>query len=153
MSLDFSLHIKGADAPAMDDVRIPIREDGQIKMITREEWEQRYPDREPTVLGIDFGSEGTTVFMRNITHNLNTMASHAGLYPFLWRPNEYGFDKAHEIIDPVDYGLSRLKNDPDFYKQYNPSNGWGDYEGLVQFAEDVLEACKKYPEADIHTTR
>ena len=94
-------------------------------------------------------AKGSGVYEANITHNLGEMASEADLYKYLWRPDENGITRAAELIDPLTEGLARLKADPDRFKSYNPSNGWGSYEGLVKFTENYLEACKRFPRATV----
>jgi hypothetical protein len=94
-----------------------------------------------------------TVFDANITHNLNKMAEAAGIYKHLWRPDELGITKAKELIAPLTNGLGDLKSRPEAFKQYNPENGWGDYEGLVNFVSEYLAACEANPEAEIGISR
>ena len=93
------------------------------------------------------------LYTANITHNLTEMAEKAGLYKYLWRPDELSLTKAKELIKPLTQGLQKLKSNSDYYKEFSPSNGWGTYEGLVKFTEDYLEACKKYPKAYIEISR
>ena len=50
-------------------------------------------------------------------------------------------------------GLKELTENPISYKKYNPKNGWGNYEGLVKFVTEYLEACKKFPESDVIVDR
>lgn len=91
--------------------------------------------------------DGTTedceeeVYSANCTHNLNIMADKCGLYELLWRPEEVGVTKANQLIEPLTVGLELLKSKPEYFKQFNPSNGWGSYEGFVRFVEKYLEAC------------
>ncbi|MBD9573779.1 hypothetical protein IB260_00525 [Pseudomonas sp. PDM23] len=93
------------------------------------------------------------VFDRNITHNLNTMAEAAGIYRHLWRPDEIGLTKAQELIEPLSSGLKALIESPSSFDEYRPSNGWGSYAGLVEFVARYIEACRKYPDADIRVSR
>ena len=109
-------------------------------------------DQEPVTV-VPGVQDPTEVYWANITHNLNTMAEAAGLYRYLWRPDEIGVTKAKELIEPLTAGLMILKNDPERFKKYNPSNGWGDYEGLVRFVEDYLKACWRFPEAAVRVWR
>ena len=95
----------------------------------------------------------TCVFEYNITHNLNKMASEAGIYQYLWRPDETGVVVAHELIEPLMAGLKLLKAEPEHFKQFEPPNGWGSYEGLVVFVEKYLEACIAFPDATIDISR
>lgn len=97
--------------------------------------------------------ESICVYTDNITHNLNKMAEAAGLYNVCWRPDENGYVKAKDILPILEQGFGKLIRDPDNYKQYNPSNGWGSYEGLLQFVASYILACKEHPEAVIRVSR
>lgn len=94
-----------------------------------------------------------SVFDRNITHNLTTMADKAGIYYALWRPEEKGWKYAKDIIPLLEKGIKKLKEKPKYFEKYNASNGWGLYEHFVPFVEEVLEACNKYPNATIYVSR
>ncbi len=93
------------------------------------------------------------VYSKNITHNLNEMAGEAGIYYCMWQPETLDITKANQLIEPLEKGLEKLKNDPNYYKGFNPDNGWGSYEGLVEFVESYLAACKEHPDATIGTWR
>jgi hypothetical protein len=93
------------------------------------------------------------LYEANITHNLGTMANAAGIYEALWRPEEIGKTKANEIIELLEKGLADLKARPEYFKQFNASNGWGLYEHFVPFVEKYLNACKEYPKALITVSR
>jgi hypothetical protein len=88
-----------------------------------------------------------------MTHNLREMAIEAGIYMHLWRPEEIRITMAAELIVPLQDGLTLLKSDPERFKKFNPHNGWGDYDGFVQFVERYLEACKKDTDAHISVSR
>lgn len=89
------------------------------------------------------------VYDSNITHNLNRMANEAGIYKALWCPADIEAVKAKNLIPILRSGLEELKANPNKYKAFNASNGWGKYENLVSFTEDYLQACKQYPESVI----
>lgn len=91
----------------------------------------------------------TTVFEKNITHNLSLMANKAGLEQCLWSPEELGIQKAENLIPFLEAGLNNLLLDPDYYKTFNPPNGWGSYEGLVKAVTEYLQACQDNPDAEI----
>lgn len=95
----------------------------------------------------------TIVHEGNITHNLGKMSDVAGLYTFLWTPEECGIKIAGDLIVPLACGLERLKADPEKYRAYNPENGWGKYESLVRFVENYLAACRKFPSAKVEACR
>lgn len=98
------------------------------------------------------GEKTDQVYSRNITHNLGRMAREAGIYTELWHPERSGFKLATELVEPLCIGLDRLKETPNHYKQFNPENGWGNYEGLVEFVTDYLKACQEYPKSKITTS-
>lgn len=98
-------------------------------------------------------TEPVEVYSRNITHNLTAMAREAGLYEALWRPEENGIHKAWQLIEVLREGLNTLLMDPPKFKAHNPSNGWGDYDGLVDFVQQYLAACERNPQADVSVSR
>lgn len=85
----------------------------------------------------------------NITNNLVRMADEAGIGGHLWEPDKIGIHKASQLIGPLERGLSRMKADPERYKRFNPPNGWGSYERLLEFVEAYLQACRANPDADV----
>jgi hypothetical protein len=107
----------------------------------------------------------TSVFSKNITHNLGAMAREVkyglewagvadlSLYDVLWRPDEHGFVYAKDIADLLDIGWNILLSDPEKYKRYNPDNGWGSYEGLCDFVYKYRNACWDNPEAELSVSR
>jgi hypothetical protein len=148
VSLDVWLKIEDGGGPGR--VIVPLRERGVTEELTLSEWEDRFPGEIPQAMYVDKSDQ---VFSYNITHNLNQMADHAGIYKHLWRPEELQIEIATQLVAPLEKGLAELRDKPDHYRQYNPENGWGDYEGLVKFVEKYLAACKEYPQATIHTWR
>lgn len=117
--------------------------------------------------------EYETLYETNITHNLGKMADAAGIYEALWRPYrlkegydipeddyraEWKFEEeticlAKDIISILEKGLADLKARPEYFEQFNASNGWGVYENFVPFVEEYLEACIENPETRIITSR
>ena len=96
----------------------------------------------------------TTVFSwSGLTHNLGKMADAAGLYQAIWRPGEIDATTAEQLIPLLRGGLDWLKRDPTFFRHYNPENGWGSYEGLVDFVEQYLAACVENPDAQVGAYR
>lgn len=132
---------------------IYIREDGQLKEISRDEWDFRFPGQTPVVLNVPDYGDSEPLYQRNITHNLNKMADAAGIYEHLWRPDEIGVTRAAQLIGPLTDGLGRLRADPGKFQEFNPPNKWGDYGGLVAFVADYLEACRANPDAQVRVSR
>lgn len=151
MSLDVYLIQKGANA-SKSSSGIFIRENGETKEITVQEWNEKFPDKDPVKLQSQ-QYETDEVYSANITHNLGKMAEEVKIYKYLWRPDELGITKAKELIEPLREGLHKLKLEPDKYREFNPDNGWGTYEVLVKFVENYLNACYNYPNAEVSVSR
>jgi hypothetical protein len=93
------------------------------------------------------------VFQANITHNLTAMSEEAGIYKHLWRPEEIGIKTAHQLIAPLQEGLTKLLLEPERFKKFDPPNKWGSYESLVKFVSDYLAACTASPSAAVKVSR
>lgn len=103
-------------------------------------------------LQYEIDGNSISVFDRNVTHNLAAMASKAGIYEALWHPDRKDWKIASDIISVLEKGLKKLKAKPQYYEKFNAENGWGLYEHFVPFVEEVLSACKQYPNAIIKTS-
>lgn len=53
---------------------------------------------------------------------------------------------ASEAIDPLRAAVSRMETDPEAYRVLNPSNGWGDYDGALDYLRRFLSACEEQPD-------
>jgi hypothetical protein len=148
MSLDVYLKNPGASGP--ERLTIFIREDGQRKEISLEEWNKRFPGAQPVLCHVGGDDD---VYSANITHNLGAMAGAAGIYEHLWRPDEIGITAAKQLIEPLRTGLTALRSDPDKFKVHNPSNGWGNYDLLIKFVEGYLSACEEHPDSIVSVSR
>ena len=167
MSLDVYLRV---ETPiSKKGTGVFIRENGANRELTIGEVREKYPD----AIISENEIESNCVYDANITHNLGTMASNAGIYEALWRPhrlkegynipeNDYvaeckfeaeAVTFAKDIIPILEKGLADLKARPEYFSQFNSSNGWGVYEHFVPFVEEYLKACKEYPNAIVETSR
>jgi hypothetical protein len=151
MSLDVYLTVSGDSVESPSSEKIFVRENGQTIEISREEWDERFPGREPATVWVE--PKCGEVFSANVTHNLNEMAAGAGIYEHLWRPDEIGISKAAQLIEPLKDGLALLQSEPDRFKAFNPPNGWGSYDGFVHWVARYLEACCQFPDAEVSVSR
>lgn len=103
-------------------------------------------------LDISLHYEDSEVYTANITHNLAKMASACGVYYACWHPEKIHCKKAKHILPMLKEGVNLLHSYPDFYKQFNPANGWGSHDALIQFLINYIGACEKYPDAKIKTS-
>lgn len=157
MSLDVYLTIKNSDFDKNEIVGsgIFVRENGSTVEISREEWDLRFPGKEPVTAtsSILDESEESEVFTANITHNLASMAREAGIYTPLWQPEEYGIEKAFQLILLLEAGLERLIGEKARLEKFSPANGWGNHAALVEFVKTYLAACRKSPDAAVRVWR
>ena len=101
-----------------------------------------------------------SVYDNNITHNLGKMCTEVKLYngmtlyDVLWCPDEQeGLKFARDISDLLSEGLDTLMNNPKHYKQFNPSNGWGNFDNLCKFIYEYRNACWDEPDAELRVSR
>ena len=99
------------------------------------------------------GKKNKVVYDSNITTNLSLMAIKAGIYDSIWNPNLNKNVKKQELAKKLQTCLDKLAGNPEYFKEFNSSNGWGVYEDFVSFVEKYLEACLKYPKAKIEISK
>lgn len=105
-------------------------------------------------LDIDLVDNGEYVWEGNITHNLNVMAQAVGIYEVVWRPDEIGYSGLTlAVLEKIVPAIEQLLFYRNVYEQYNPENGWGDYDTLVRFLVDYALALNRYPYAKIEVSR
>jgi len=153
MSLDVSLEV---EVPIRKKASsgIFIRESGGTREISVEEWNSRFPDKEPVVVaGDEEECQTTEVFSYNITHNLGQMARECDAYEVVWQPKESGITKARQLVKPLQEAIAKLKGNPEYYKQFNPANNWGNYEGFLMFLENYLQAAVENPDSNVSAWR
>ena len=137
MSLD--LHIISTKPVKKVSSGVYVRSQGKTKELkTREEIQEWFPGSDIEIREY----ETNEIFDGNITHNLCEMASHViipggyTLYDLLWKPSINTITQ--EYIDSVKKGLEYLNSHKEDLEQYNPSNGWGSYETLLDFTQSFI---------------
>lgn len=127
---------------------IYARIDGQTRELTREEAIEHFPDVDPNSI-IENEIETNEFWHGNITHNLYEMAEQCygrdlHLNDLLWRDEMP--DDIIAYISELIACLFELEGNPEEYEQFNPSNGWGTYEQLVEFVRSFIHALIDMPE-------
>lgn len=56
---------------------------------------------------------------------------------------------AGEVADQLSLGVKNMIDDPAKYRAMNPENGWGDYEGALEYLLGIAKACREHPKATI----
>ena len=72
------------------------------------------------------------MFEGNQTYNLSTMFKRAGFHP-----NAFSGMDARTLRPIVDNAVRLMEDNPEYFKKYNPDNGWGSYEGAVNFLKGL----------------
>ena len=145
MSLD--LYIISPEPVVKRGTGVFIRRNGQnFELKTLEEVKQCFPNSDLSRISVyEYADE--YYWHGNITHNMNEMARHVPiegsdqtLYDLLWRPEEQGFLAAGSrgYREAVLKGYLYLRGHSENLAQFNPDNGWGDYDLLLSFTEDFL---------------
>jgi len=98
-------------------------------------------------------TQPVSVYSGNITHNLNAMAVEVVLSNGLWRPEDHGLKFARDISELLYEGWNILIADPEKFKNHNPPNGWGSYDGLCNFVYKYYYACRDNPDAELRVSR
>lgn len=104
-------------------------------------------------LDIYLKKDNEYLWSANITHNMNEAAMAAGAYHCLWRPEEIGVAIAKDNIDNLRRSLAYFYLSYKELEKLNPSNGWGDLDGLIKVTRHYLEACIAFPDAEIEVCR
>lgn len=81
----------------------------------------------------------------NVTYNLGKMLREAG-HPE-WQALKGA--PASEVAGVMDAVARTLRSDPDRFRAFNPPNGWGTYEGAIEYAEAFRDMCSEHPEATV----
>lgn len=106
----------------------------------------------------------------NITHNMNEMADHIPvsyqveeetyentLYQLVWRPEEVGIgnvcNNTDTVAEALQTGLAYMITHREKLLHYNPSNGWGDYYGFLEWLIAYWKACLDNPGCEIEVSR
>ncbi|MBU2249625.1 MAG: hypothetical protein KKD77_22955 [Gammaproteobacteria bacterium] len=93
------------------------------------------------------------LYSANITHNLTAMADTAGVYVYLWRPEEVGISDANQLIEPLRKGILAMETDPERFRAFDATNGWGTYDQFLPWIKDYLVACEEHPKAKVRAWR
>lgn len=145
MSLD--IYIISPEPIKKKSTGIYARIDGATRELTREEALKMFPKVEPWQI-TEEEIETNEFWHGNITHNLTEMADRCWsdtctLDDLLWR-DEMPDDIIEYVINLFDC-LVKLEDNPNKYKRYNPENGWGTYEQLVEFVRSFIHALIDMP--------
>ena len=92
----------------------------------------------------------TTVTSQNITHNVSPMWVKAGCFDALYESNG---KLASWSLPALEAAIIAMKADPDGFRALNPANGWGSYEGALEWLEKWTKNVREKPELKIVVSR
>lgn len=64
--------------------------------------------------------------------------------------SEFKEKNAGESLPALERAVATLEADPAKYEAMNPKNGWGSYEGALNYLRQLRDACAAHPKATIH---
>ncbi|MDQ3573656.1 MAG: hypothetical protein M3404_01845 [Actinomycetota bacterium] len=56
-------------------------------------------------------------------------------------------ERAGDCIGRLKEAVVAMEADPERFRAMNPSNGWGNYEGALEYLRDFLAVCEEAPDA------
>ena len=155
MSLD--LYIITPEPVKKTSTGVYVRKNGKtVELKTIEEVKQHFPDADISSIE-ERPVETNTFWHGNITHNLGRMAkevqlavrtkdeSFTTLYDILWK-GELTMKSKWLLASLLSKAVYELDDKPTKYQMFNPENGWGTYEQLLNFTKDFLKAVVDAPE-------
>lgn len=89
------------------------------------------------------------IHLGNVTHNLNEMAAHVPvsdhltLYDVIWHSEKHFGGDIDKLRPLWDIGLHYMMNHRKELEQYNPHNGWGNYDILMEFLNLIIINSEK----------
>src|SRR5262245_48563987 len=154
MALKIALIKLGTPPSPPEDGHIFVRDQGQTRTMTVEEWQQKYPGRTPMRLLAT--READPLWHGTLSHTLAPMAQAANLYEALWCPQTVGRSTADQMVTVLRQGLAWLESAPDYFVNFELHiyrAHCGTYLDFVTFVRTYLEACRCYPDAHIQVVR
>ncbi len=66
--------------------------------------------------------------------------------------NSFNDMKCTDAIPILKKGIESLQSNPAKYKEMNPNNGWGNYEGALEYIRNLHDKCVRNPlcKIDVH---
>lgn len=80
----------------------------------------------------------------NYTHNCNGMVRDAGVPD--WLQWDDGISSP-DLVAKLATAIAGLEAEPDRFRAMNPSNGWGDYDSLLETLKEIHAQAVKFPSA------
>jgi hypothetical protein len=82
--------------------------------------------------------------MGNMTYNIWEMVNAACGMTF----RDMDGKKAAEVLPILQEVKTKMLAEPEKYKALEPDNGWGSYDGLLNYLYELIRGCEEIPDAD-----
>lgn len=104
-----------------------------------------------TYLDIDTGADepATVVEIGNYTSNVSRMWFEALGGKSL---SDLHGRSAVEALPALDKAVTAMETDPEKYKAMNPPNGWGNYDGALDYLRRLRDGCAQHPKTVVHVS-
>lgn len=99
------------------------------------------------------GPETVSLDSRNYTSNVSGM----------WRTALGGVDSLGELLDKrpkardieprIRQAIAEMMESPGVFRAMEPPNGWGDYEGALDFLVWIADRCREMPDVTVEVWR
>jgi hypothetical protein len=80
-------------------------------------------------------------YERNVTYNVSTMLKRAGFHP-----NVVDGMTAVQLRPVVSHAVCVMEDNPSYFELFNPENGWGSYENVMEFLVELSLYLKEAPD-------
>ena len=60
---------------------------------------------------------------------------------------------AKDLEPLIRKGISEMMESPEHFRKMNPPNGWGNYEGALEFLIWIADKCREWPTARVRVWR
>jgi hypothetical protein len=101
-------------------------------------------------LEIDTGAEcmATVADIGNYTANVSPMWTRALGEPLA----DLHGRTAGGVVEQLDRAIAAMQAAPGEYEAMNPANGWGRFEGALNYLRDLRAACAEHPKTQIRVS-
>ena len=96
--------------------------------------------------------EERDVFSSNYTSNCSRMWDAAGCSLRDWAYDKAAGRRASTLIEPLRTAIRTMEEDPQRFREMEPDNRWGSYDGALKWLRSILSACEEYPEASVYVS-
>ncbi len=86
-------------------------------------------------------------FCWNYTSNVSRMWRTAGCDLYALKDR-----KAGDLVPYLERAIWAMRDYPERYRAMEPDNGWGTYEGCLEFLEKILQGCYAVPSAIVRVS-